>query len=259
MNWRNLRDLSDPRIIGHVKASHQRLLQGILLGTLVVLAIGTLFLPLPEMWKELQERIARPGHLGALWYSGIFAACNVLLLPGGVFSFAAGALFGVWRGFLIVFLGNSIGAALAFVIGRTFGRPLIQRLLSAHGGLLDPRDFRDNSWKMVLFSQLHPLFPTSLLVYVYSLTEISFWPCMGLIAAGRAPGLWLYSFMGAMGWQGLASGAHFQIFSWILAVILIFAVLHLGRSMLEKVSGRRQERYSADSSREESLVEYADV
>src|SRR5438105_15877080 len=58
-------------------------------------------------------------------------------------------------------------------------------------------------WKIVLLSQLHPLFPTSLLNYLYGLRRIRFRTCMLWVAIGQAPGLFLYSYLGTLGQLGL--------------------------------------------------------
>src|SRR5256885_298054 len=56
---------------------------------------------------------------------------------------------------------------------------------------------------LFLLSQLHPLFPPSLLNYLYGLTEIRFRTCMLWVAIGQAPGLFLYSYLGTLGQLGL--------------------------------------------------------
>jgi uncharacterized membrane protein YdjX (TVP38/TMEM64 family) len=58
-------------------------------------------------------------------------------------------------------------------------------------------------WKIILLSQLHPLFPTSLLNYLYGLTRIRFRTCMLWVAIGQAPGLFLYTYLGTLGQLGL--------------------------------------------------------
>jgi uncharacterized membrane protein YdjX (TVP38/TMEM64 family) len=58
-------------------------------------------------------------------------------------------------------------------------------------------------WKIILLSQLHPLFPTSLLNYLYGLTRVRFRTCMLWVAIGQAPGLFLYSYLGTLGQLGL--------------------------------------------------------
>lgn len=58
-------------------------------------------------------------------------------------------------------------------------------------------------WKIILLSQLHPLFPTSLLNYLYGLTTIRFRTCILWVAIGQAPGLFLYTYIGTLGQLGL--------------------------------------------------------
>jgi uncharacterized membrane protein YdjX (TVP38/TMEM64 family) len=55
------------------------------------------------------------------------------------------------------------------------------------------------SWKIILLSQLHPLFPTSLLNYFYGVTRIPFASYMFWASIGRAPGLFLYVYLGTLG------------------------------------------------------------
>ena len=55
------------------------------------------------------------------------------------------------------------------------------------------------SWKIILLSQLHPLFPTSLLNYFYGLTRIRFSTYMLWASIGRIPGLFLYAYVGTLG------------------------------------------------------------
>jgi len=63
---------------------------------------------------------------------------------------------------------------------------------------LEPAVERE-SWKIILLSQLHPLFPTSLLNYLYGLTRIRFGVYMFWASIGRVPGLFLYVYTGTLG------------------------------------------------------------
>ena len=67
---------------------------------------------------------------------------------------------------------------------------------------LEPAVEREG-WKIILLSQLHPLFPTSLLNYLYGLTTIRFRTCILWVAIGQAPGLFLYAYIGTLGQLGL--------------------------------------------------------
>src|SRR6201998_1715701 len=79
------------------------------------------FVPVIDFVAELQRRVTGMGRWGAVVYPLLFAACNILLLPGGILSIGAGFFFGLWWGFFIVLLGNSIGAAISFALSHWLG------------------------------------------------------------------------------------------------------------------------------------------
>jgi len=178
------------------------------LGGLLVVGGALFFLsrlfPVVDTLAEVQQHVMRWGAWSAIWYPLLYAGCNVLLLPGGVLSVGAGFFFGLWWGFLVALVGNVSGAAISFFISRSIGRQWLRRKLMRNGTLvaLEPA-IEKEGWKIILLSQLHPLFPTSLLNYLYGLTKIRFRTCMLWVAIGQAPGLFLYSYLGTLGQLGL--------------------------------------------------------
>ena len=171
----------------------------------VVAAIGlavtlSRFFPVVSFVEALQERVMSWGAWAGICYPLLFAACNILLLPGGVLAVGGGFFFGLWWGFLIVFAGNIVSTAISFSLSRFVARRWFRRKLSANPTLraLGPAVERE-SWKIILLSQLHPLFPTSLLNYFYGLTRIRFSTYMLWASIGRMPGLFFYAYMGTLG------------------------------------------------------------
>ena len=158
------------------------------------------FFPVVSFVEALQERVMSWGAWAGICYPLLFAACNILLLPGGVLAVGGGFFFGLWWGFLIVFAGNIVSTAISFSLSRFVARRWFQRKLSANPTLraLGPAVERE-SWKIILLSQLHPLFPTSLLNYFYGLTRIRFSTYMLWASIGRMPGLFFYAYMGTLG------------------------------------------------------------
>ena len=142
----------------------------------------------------------RWGAWAGICYPLLFAACNILLLPGGILAVGSGFFFGLWWGFLLVLAGNIISTAISFALSRFVAKRWFRRRLSANPTLraLGPAVERE-SWKIILLSQLHPLFPTSLLNYVYGLTRIRFGSYMLWASIGRMPGLFFYAYIGTLG------------------------------------------------------------
>jgi uncharacterized membrane protein YdjX (TVP38/TMEM64 family) len=166
--------------------------------------LASRFFPVADWIAQVQQKVMHLGAWSAIWYPLLYAGCNVLLLPGGLLSIGGGFFFGLWWGFLIILIGNVGGAAISFVISRWLGRRWLRRKLLRNATLeaLEPAVEREG-WKIILLSQLHPLFPTSLLNYLYGLTTIRFRTCILWVAIGQAPGLFLYAYVGTLGQLGL--------------------------------------------------------
>jgi len=203
------------------------------------LVVASHFFPIADWLALIQKEVMSHGAWSAALYPLLYACCNVLLLPGGALSIGGGFFFGLWWGFLIILVGNVAGAAIAFLLSR-LGRRWLKRRLQDNRTLnaLEPAVKREG-WKLILLSQLHPLFPTSLLNYLYGLTTIRFRTCMLWVAIGQAPGLFLYVYMGTLGQLGLSvlrgkSHPHaIEFWLWIGGfVIALVALFFLGRIAL---------------------------
>jgi uncharacterized membrane protein YdjX (TVP38/TMEM64 family) len=173
-------------------------------GAIALIAALARFFPIIDNVETLRTTVGRRGALGAACYPFIFAACNFLLLPGGILAVGGGFFFGLWWGFLLVFLGNVIAAGISFASSRWVANRWFRQRLSQNETLrlIEPAVEREG-WKIILLSQLHPLFPTSLLNYLYGLTTIRFGTYMLWASLGRIPGLFLYVYVGTLGQYGL--------------------------------------------------------
>jgi uncharacterized membrane protein YdjX (TVP38/TMEM64 family) len=174
---------------------------GAVFATLVLLSR---VFPIVDLVKAAQEQVLHWGVWSAICYPLLFAVCNLLLLPGGILNVGSGFFFGLWWGFAIVVVGNALSAAVAFIASRWFAQRWLGRKLSKSRTLraLEPA-VEQEGWKVIVLSQLHPLFPTSLINYLYGLTRIPFRTYMLWALIGRVPGLFLYTYLGTLGQYGL--------------------------------------------------------
>ena len=171
-----------------------------LLGAIALAVTLSHFFPVITFIAALQERVMNWGVWAAICYPLLFGAFNILMLPGGVLAVGGGFFFGLWWGFLIVLVGNVIATATSFALSRFLARRWFREKLARNRMLrsLGPTVERE-SWKIILLSQLHPLFPTSLLNYFYGLTPIRFATYMFWASIGRIPGLFFYAYIGTLG------------------------------------------------------------
>lgn len=235
---------------------------GMLLGLLMLMAVIAFVVitdfPVVTKIRAAQAWMASHGTRGAALYPLFYALCNVLLLPAGILSIGGGFFFGLWWGFVLVLSGNVLGAAIAFLISRAIGRRWFERrmLNKPRWAALDAAIEREG-WKIILLSQIHPLFPTSLINYLYGITSMRFWPCMLWVAAGQAPGLFLYVYLGTLAQLGvrlLGGETHPKAVEYVLwggGLVLTFVVT----TALARIALRLLRETGAEGARSEPARE----
>jgi len=173
----------------------------LVVGALIYVARSAPFLGAVE---ETENVVRRWGTMSIVIYPLLVMAATVLLLPGGILSLGGGFFFGLWWGTLLVLVGNLLGAAVAFFVGDKLGRKLVRQRI-----LRDPRwaaldgAIGKHGPRIIFYSQLNPLFPTSLFNYLYGITKVRFWECLQWVALGRLPGVFLYCYLGTLGQLGI--------------------------------------------------------
>jgi uncharacterized membrane protein YdjX (TVP38/TMEM64 family) len=127
----------------------------------------------------------------------LYALAAVVLLPEFLLTIAAGAIFGLAWGLLLVSIGSMIGAAAAFLLGRTLAREWVRRKIEQWPKFraLDQAIQRQGFW-IVFLTRLTPLIPYGLLNYVYGITGVSFIQYLPASWIGMLPGTLLYVYAG---------------------------------------------------------------
>src|SRR6266853_4902635 len=96
------------------------------LGALIVIVIALFlamkFLPAQQWLRNFNNWVGQMGVVGIFIFIGVYAAATVLLAPGAILTIGAGFAFGLWKGFVAVSAGSTLGAALAFLVARFIAR-----------------------------------------------------------------------------------------------------------------------------------------
>lgn len=212
----------------------------------VVIVIAVLMLARVAPSEQVVESTLR--HLGSLgaWaplaFGLIYVAAALLFLPGWVLTMAAGALFGLVGGTVVVSLASTTSAALAFLIARYVAREKFRRRIERSPKLVAVDDaIGAQGWKMVALLRLSPVVPFNLQNYLYGVTSIRFWPCVLASWATMLPGTVLYVYLGSLGRTAVGPSASWL--EWLLrgagllATIAVTAyVSRVARSAVQKHS-----------------------
>lgn len=135
---------------------------------------------------------------GVVVFIPLYAVWVTLLLPGVWASMLAGALYGVWLGSGLVFIGACLGAELVFMLGRGWLRDWARTRLNRWPRLKAIESaVSQEGLKLIVLTRLSPAFPFSLLNLAYGLSDVSLRDySIGLIAI--LPGTVLFCGLGAL-------------------------------------------------------------
>lgn len=192
------------------------------------------YLGIGEKLGDLRQWIQDFGSLAPLVYVLIYIIAVVAALPGAAITIAGGALFGSVTGVILVSIGSTIGASLAFIIARYVARNAIAKKLSGNETFqkLD-RMTEEHGAIIVAITRLVPIFPFNLLNYGFGLTRVPLWTYVFWSWLCMIPGTILY----VVGTDAVISGLLQGNVPWLLIAVLVVAGIAL--FLLVKFAKRR--------------------
>jgi uncharacterized membrane protein YdjX (TVP38/TMEM64 family) len=142
--------------------------------------------------------VEHAGVWGPVVLGVIYIVCCVFLIPGSIPTLAAGFLFGVPVGGVTAVVGSTVGACVAFQLGRTVARAWVSRAV-AHSRKFAAIDdvIGEQGFKVVLLTRLSPISPFIVLNYLLGLTKVSFRAYLAGSLIGMIPGTVLFVYIGA--------------------------------------------------------------
>ncbi len=151
-----------------------RTLWAVLMFADLMLLIGhevKLYLPDVELWIE------HMGFFAPLGFIFLFAILSPAFVSIDALCFAAGVLFPLITGELVVLISTFLSAAIMFYLGRNFLRKWVLRWIAGNKRFttLNRLLTGKNEFKLMFLLHLTPL-PFALLNYALSVTKVSFRP-----------------------------------------------------------------------------------
>jgi uncharacterized membrane protein YdjX (TVP38/TMEM64 family) len=199
----------------------------------------------PQIWlRNALQWIDNLGAVGALAFILLYIIATVAFLPGSILTLGAGVVFGVVMGSVYVFIGATIGATAAFLVGRYLARGWVAKKIAGNAKFkaIDEAVGREGL-KIVLLTRLSPVFPFNLLNYAYGVTGVSLKDYV-LGSIGMIPGTIMYVYIGSLAGNIATIGTDSQpgdptiqwairIIGFIATVVVTLYVTKIARQALE--------------------------
>lgn len=183
------------------------------IAALFPLAAGLLaYLLHPPFYHNINEGISKlvqadiPGLRRWAESWGVWAAVATSLLmiiqalaapiPAVFVTLTNSLLFGWVAGGILSIFSATIAAAICFILARTFGEPLVSRLLPERTRDKTNRFMQVHGAPAILAARLFPLVPFDPISYVAGLSQMRFWTFFWATFVGQIPAGMAYSYLG---------------------------------------------------------------
>lgn len=183
-----------------------------------------------ELLRNALQWVDNLGAVAPLVFILIYVIATVAFLPGSVITLGAGVLFGVIQGSVYVFIGATLGATLAFLVGRYLARGWISNKIASNQKFqaIDQAVGREGL-KIVLLTRLSPIFPFNILNYGFGVTGVSLKDYV-LGSVGMIPGTIMYVYIGSLAGSIATIGSESQpdanpIAQWTIRIIGFIATV----------------------------------
>jgi uncharacterized membrane protein YdjX (TVP38/TMEM64 family) len=220
----------------------------LLLALVIALLVLARFLGLADRLGDLRDWIKSLGAMGALVFILIYVAAVVAAVPAAPISVAAAALFGSVWGVIVINIGATLGASLAFLVGRYFARNAVVNWLGRNEKFRRLDGLTEKHGAIIVaLTRLVPIFPFNLLNYGFGLTRVPFWTYVFWTWLCIIPGTILYVVGADAVLQGVAQGK----VPWTLVLAFVAALIFLTilvRFAKRRLQAREQENATGPDS-----------
>jgi uncharacterized membrane protein YdjX (TVP38/TMEM64 family) len=142
------------------------------------------------------RQIADLGRWAPLIFIGVYILASIVLAPAFVLTFAAGAIFGLWRGTLFVYVGAVLGSSAVYALAAPLARSRVLRWVDRDPRIAAARRaiIGRSAWIMFLL-RLSPLVPYNFLNYALALSGVRYRDFL-IASVGMIPAIVMYVYYG---------------------------------------------------------------
>jgi uncharacterized membrane protein YdjX (TVP38/TMEM64 family) len=168
------------------------------LGLAIGIAIICQHVNLQTLLQSALLWVKNLGSVGIVAFVVIYNLATILFIPGSLLTLGGGALYGVFWGSVYVVIAATLGATIAFLIGRYYVRSWVAKQLQGHPKFqaID-QAVAEEGLKIVLLTRLSPMFPFNLLNYAFGVTCVSLKDYV-IGSIGMIPGSMMYVYLGSL-------------------------------------------------------------
>ena len=149
-----------------------------------------------EWLATLVQRLAGLDGWGPVLFIVLYVVAAITLAPAFVLTFTAGAVFGLWRGTFLVYVGAVLGASAVYALAAPLARSRVLRWIDRDPRVAATRRavVKDSAWIMFLL-RLSPLVPYNLLNYALALSGVTYRDYL-IATVGMIPAIIMYTYYG---------------------------------------------------------------
>lgn len=190
----------NPQVLGY--AIHMSVRFRLALGAVFLTLVVVLYFVVPrealtpETFRAFQAYLETWGFWAPLLFVLLYAGAAVFCIPGSLLTLAAGITFGLWKGFLVVFMGANLGASLSFAVGRALGQEGVKKILRGRLPRLEA-GLERYGFDWVLGLRLFPGVPYFAFNYICGVSPVRWTDYFWGTLIGMIPGTFAFVSLGA--------------------------------------------------------------
>ncbi|MBQ5487669.1 MAG: TVP38/TMEM64 family protein [Clostridia bacterium] len=262
-----------------MQEKRNKIIKIIIQAVLIIIVLGLIFVAVESILPGVIDTIAHgtgddvkayldqfhdlKGYAVAFFLQ--FIQIVTIFLPSIPIQVAAGIVFGVWKGFLVCFLGYVSANAVIFILVRKLGSGL-EKLLPSPSKAKEKHKKKQNAILssnhpafMVFLATTFPILPNGFIPYVAAKTKVSFVSFMAAISIGCVPTILTLCAVG----KKLIGGDFLQAALYTLPLLLFFLIMFwqqkritsLYEKIVDRINRKTETGQASDMDHVETLLE----